>query len=228
MSWTYKIRERNKIALALGAVFLIIVLANWWVSYSMKQVSTQFKSVYQDRLVPALDIAAMQERYYMNLMLLEEHMQAPSEEQELQLEASFAQNLKEVDSLLAKYENTYLTPQEAQNLQTFKEALRQLTQLQHTAMHISKSGDKTAAVNLYKTEVVPSFNQVLLPLHALSQLQQQVGQELYASAERQLSSLKTLSYLVIALAVVLALLVGTLLRSSRKIITIKPQNYHLN
>lgn len=99
MNWTYKIPERNKIALALGAVFLIIVLANWWVSYSMKQVSHQFKSVYQDRLVPALDIAAMQERYYQNLMLLEEHMQTQSREQERQLRARFLENLQEVDSL---------------------------------------------------------------------------------------------------------------------------------
>lgn len=228
MNWTYRIRERNKVALALGAVFLIIVLANWWVSYSMKEVSTQFKSVYQDRLVPALDIAAMQERYYQNLMLLEEHMQAQSAEQEVQLQAKFNQNIKEVDSLLAKYETTYLTQKEAEDLQEFKTALRQLTDLQHAAMNLSKTSDKAAAANMYTTEVVPAFNQMLLPLHALSQLQQEVGHELYASAEKQLSSLKTLSYLVIALAVILALLVGALLQTSRSMKRIKAQKFHLN
>lgn len=228
MKWTYRIRERNKVALALGAVFLIIVLANWWVSFSMQQVSTQFRSVYQDRLVPALDIAAMQERYYQNLMLLEEHMQAQSEEQELQLHASFIQNLKEVDSLLAKYETTYLTQKEVADLENLKAAVGKLTQLQLKAMDTSHARDKAAAANMYKMEVVPAFNQMLLPLHSLSQLQQEVGHELYASAERQLSSLKTLSYLVIALAVILALLVGSLLQTSREIKNIKPQNYHLN
>ncbi|RDV14758.1 hypothetical protein DXT99_12370 [Pontibacter diazotrophicus] len=228
MNWTYRIRERNKVALALAAVFMIIVLANWWVSYSMKEVSTQFKSVYQDRLIPALDIAAMQERYYQNLMLLEEHMQAQSEEQELHLQAKFNQNIKEVDSLLAKYETTYLTQKEAEDLQEFKTALRQLTDLQHAAMNLSQSSDKAAAANMYTTEVVPAFNQMLLPLHALSQLQQEVGHELYASAEKQLSSLKTLSYLVIALAVILALLVGALLQTSRSMKRIKAQKFHLN
>lgn len=228
MKWTYKIRERNKVALALGAVFLIIVTANWWVSYSMQEVSTQFKSVYQDRLVPALDIAAMQERYYQNLILLEEHMQAQTEEQELQLHTEFLSNLKEVDSLLAKYETTYLTAQEAADLQQLKSTVSRLNQLQLKAMNLSHARDKAAAANVYKTEVVPAFNQMLLPLHALSQLQQEVGHELYAAAEKQMSSLKTLSYLVIALAVILALLVGALLQTSRKIYNIKPQNYHLN
>lgn len=228
MNWTYRIRERNKVALALGAVFLIIVLANWWVSYSMQAVSTQFRSVYHDRLIPALDIAAMQERYYQNLMLLEEHMQADSEEQELHLQAKFIQNMTEVDSLLAKYETTYLTDKEAADLQQFKAALRQLTQLQYAAMELSKSSDKAAAASMYSKEVVPAFNQMLLPLHALSQLQQEVGHELYASAERQLSSLKTLSYLVICLAVILALLVGALLQTSRSMKRIKLQKFHLN
>ncbi|WP_162053834.1 MCP four helix bundle domain-containing protein [Pontibacter pamirensis] len=228
MNWTYRIREQNKVALALGAVFIIIVLANWWVSYSMKEVSNQFKSVYQDRLVPALDIAAMQERYYQNLMLLEEHMQAQSKEQELHLQAKFNQNIKEVDSLLAKYETTLLTQKEAEDLQEFKAALRQLTELQHAAMNLSQTSDKAAASSMYTTEVVPAFNQMLLPLHALSKLQQEVGHELYASAEKQLSSLKTLSYLVIALAVILALLVGALLQTSRSMKHIKPQKFHLN
>ena len=75
MNRIIKNKERQKIAIALCAVFVIIVLANWWVSHSMTQVSSQFASVYHDRLVPALDLAAMQERYYQNRMLLEEHLE---------------------------------------------------------------------------------------------------------------------------------------------------------
>ena len=228
MNWAYNIHERNKVAIALCAVFVIIVLANWWTSFSMQQVNSQFKSVYQDRLVPSLNITAMQERYYQNLILLEDHMETQSEEQELQLHANFMQNLAEVDSLLAKYQTSYLTQKEATDLQKLKSAVKKLTQLQLKALDLSHTRDKAAAATMYKSEVVPAFNQMLLPLHALSQLQQEVGQELYTSAERQLNSLKTLSYLIIAMAVILALLVGTLLQTSRKLKNIKPQNYHLN
>lgn len=88
-----KNKERQKTALALCAVFVIIVLANWWVSYSMTRVSSQFASVYHDRLVPALDIAAMQERYYQNRMLLEEHLQAEDTAQQQRLEGSLQQHI---------------------------------------------------------------------------------------------------------------------------------------
>jgi hypothetical protein len=223
-----KNKERQRIAMALSAVFLIIVLANWWVSYSMTQVSSQFESVYQDRLVPALDIAAMQERYYQNRMLLEEHLKTDEQSQQKRLEERLRQHALEIDSLSAKYEATYLTNQEAKDLQEYKEAVSYLTKVQQQAIELSREGNKAAAATLYKAEVVPAFNELLMPMHALSKLQQDVGHELYASAEQQLLSLKMLSYLVIGLAVILAVLVGVLLQHNRKVVKIKPQQFHLN
>lgn len=223
-----KNQDRHKIALALCAVFTIIVLANWWVSYSMTQVSSQFESVYQDRLVPALDIAAMQERYYQNRMLLEEHLHVEDPVQQQRVEASLQQHIQEIDSVSAKYEATYLTSQETKDLQQYKQAVKRLTAAQLQVVELSRAGDKAAATSLYKAQVVPAFNELLMPIHALSRLQQDVGHELYAASEQQLNSLKMLSSLVVACAVILALLVGVLLQNKRQKIRIKPQQFHLN
>lgn len=220
--------DRKKTALALCAVFIIIVLANWWVSYSMTQVSSQFASVYHDRLVPALDIAAMQERYYQNRMLLEEHLQVEEPAQQQHLEDALQQHTQEIDSLSAKYEATYLTNQETRDYRQYKQAVKQLTALQRKVIQLSRAGDKAAAERMYKAEVVPAFDKMLMPMHALSSLQQDVGHELYASAERQLNSLQMLSSFVVACAVILALLVGLLLQNKRQKIKIKPQQFHLN
>ncbi|PRY15613.1 chemoreceptor-like protein with four helix bundle sensory module [Pontibacter ummariensis] len=227
MSWNFAIGQRNKVALALGVVFLIIVLANWFVSYSMQQIGTQFQSVYEDRLVPALDISAMLERYYQNRMFLEEHLLSGSEEQ-TKLEERIANNHQEVDSLLAKFETTYLTNQESIDLREFKKASSNLEEVQLEIISLSKNGDKAAATGLFKTKGLKAFQDLLDPLHDLSLLQEQVGHELYASAERRLNSLKVLSYLVIGLAIVLALLVGTLLQTSRKLKGTETQRFHLN
>ena len=223
-----KDKERQKIALALCAVFVIIIVANWWVSCSMTQVSSQFASVYHDRLVPALDIAAMQERYYQNRMLLEEHLQEDDPAQEQRIEESLQQHIREIDSLSTKYEATYLTNQETKDLEQYKHAVKRLTAAQARFIELSSGDNKSAAADLYEAEVVPAFNQLLMPMHALSKLQQDVGHELYASAERQLHSLKMLASLVVACAVILALLVGVLLQTNRHKIRIKPQQFHLN
>ncbi|MDX5420712.1 MAG: MCP four helix bundle domain-containing protein [Hymenobacteraceae bacterium] len=228
MSWSFRIKHRDKMALAFGCVFLIIVLANWFVSYSMSQVSGQFKSVYQDRLVPALDISAILERYYQNRMLLEEHIIAGDPAEQAQLEKQIKTNLHEIDSLHAKFEATYLTNQESKDLHIYKAAIGGLTKVQNETLELSRRGDKAAAITLYKTQGNETFQELLRPLHALSQLQEQVGHELYASADRQMKSLKVLSYMVIGMAVFLALIVGTLLQSTRKITNIKPQKFHLN
>ena len=223
-----KNQERQKIALALCAVFTIIVLANWWVSYSMTQVSNQFESVYQDRLVPALDIAAMQERYYQNRMLLEGHLHLKDAVQQQRVEASLQQHIQEIDSLSAKYEATYLTSQESKDLQQYKQAVKRLTAAQRQVIDLSRAGNKDEAARIYEAVVVPAFNDLLMPMHALSKLQQDVGHELYAASERQLNSMKMLSSLVVACAVILALLVGVLLQNKRQKIRIKPQQFHLN
>ncbi|WP_276495816.1 MCP four helix bundle domain-containing protein [Pontibacter litorisediminis] len=228
MSWSFKLGNRNRIALALGFVFLIIMAANWFVSYSMTKVNAQFESVYADRLVPALDISTMQERYYQNRLLLEEHLLTASVEEEQRIMAEIEQNEADLDSLLGKFQATYLTTQESQDLQDYLQAGRDYSKTQQTILVMSHTGDKAAALDMFRREGMAAFQELLRPLHALSKLQEQVGHELYEDAERQMKSLKVLSYMVIALAVILAALVGALLQSSRKLKAIKPQKYHLN
>lgn len=228
MNWSFRISHRNRIALALAFVFLIIVLANWFVSYSMIKVSQRFESVYADRLVPALDISAMQEKYYQNRLLLEEHLLATTAKEEKQIMQQIEQNETDLDSLLHKFRATYLTSQESEDLKEYLKAGERYSKVQQTILVMSHTQDKATAKAMFRQEGMQSFQELLLPLHALSQLQEEVGHELYADSERQMKSLKVLSYLVIALAVILALLVGSLLQASRQLKHIKPQKYHLN
>ncbi|WP_299757203.1 MCP four helix bundle domain-containing protein [uncultured Pontibacter sp.] len=228
MDWSFRISHRNRIALALAFVFLIIVLANWFVSYSMTKVSQRFESVYADRLVPALDISAMQEKYYQNRLLLEEHLLATTAKEEKQIMQQIEQNETDLDSLLHKFRATYLTSQESEDLNEYLKAGERYSKVQQTILVMSHTQDKATAMAMFRQEGMQSFQELLLPLHALSQLQEEVGHELYADSERQMKSLKVLSYLVIALAVILALLVGSLLQASRQLKHIKPQKYHLN
>lgn len=228
MSWTFRIKQRDRVALALAAVFLIIVLANWFVSYSMTQVSQQFKSVYADRLIPALDISAMQERYYQSKLLLEKHLQSDSPSEKQQLSRELRTLDAELDSLIEKFEATYLTEQEKSDFQQFLETNASYSQTQNQILDLSAAQDRTGAVSRYKNQGMASFQQIIVRLHALSSIQEKVGLELYSDAERQMKSLKVLSYLVIALAVILALMVGTLLQTSRKLNRLKQQQFHWN
>ncbi|MDX5436348.1 MAG: MCP four helix bundle domain-containing protein, partial [Pontibacter sp.] len=171
MNWSYRIGYRNRIAFALAAVFLIIVLANWLVSYNMTQVSRQFKSVYADRLVPALDISAMQERYYQNRLLLEEHLLADEQEVQQVILSEIEANERELDSLVLKFQATYLTNQESQDLKDYIKADTKYRKVQQTILILSHTGDKAGAATLYKEDGRVAFQNLLRPLHALSSLQ---------------------------------------------------------
>ncbi|MEJ8802288.1 MCP four helix bundle domain-containing protein [Pontibacter sp. H249] len=228
MNWSINLRQRDKIALALGIIFLVIVLANWFMSYSMKQISGQFKSVYEDRLVPALDISAIVERSYENHLLLEEHILAAEAGVKEKLASQISQNQHEIDSILVKFEATYLTKEEYKDLQNYKVARQDLLEVQQAILKQSGDLNTREAREKFTTAGNTTFQLLLNPLHDLSKVQETVGHDLLDSAERQMNAIKILSTLVIAMAVIIALLVATLLQTSKKLNSIKQQNFHWN
>ncbi|WP_242918837.1 MCP four helix bundle domain-containing protein [Pontibacter liquoris] len=228
MSWNYTVSQRNKISLGLGFVFILIILANWFVQYSMARIGGQFASVYHDRLVPALDISALLEKHYENRQQLEGLLQTPSLQDRQALQAGIISLATTQDSLLARFEITYLTEKESANLRKYKMARQQWLGIQQQLLVYSNRDQLQAAASLYQHQGETAFTRMLPPLHALLSLQEEVGQELYRSAGQQVQALKVLSYLVIALAIILALLVGTLLQTSRKLRQSKPQQYRWN
>jgi hypothetical protein len=127
-----------------------------------------------------------------------------------------------------KFEQTYLIERESAGLAHYKQKFAALVKVQDQILALSSEGDQAQAQQLYRTKGYAAFLHLLEPLHDLIRLQGEVGQELYESAERQVKTLKILSYLVIGLSVFIALLVATLLQATRKLRSIKPQNYHLN
>ncbi|MHC2991638.1 hypothetical protein OB13_08570 [Pontibacter sp. HJ8] len=228
MKWVYSLKNRNQVALALGSIFAIIILANWFASYSIDRVHNHFRSVYQDRLVPSLDISEVMERYYQNRLYLEEHVLSEGMGHQDSLQQLVEANTVAIDSLIHKFENTYLIERESAGLAQYKQQFGKLVEEQDRILELSRSGKKEQAEQLYRTEGQEAFLHLLEPLHGLIRLQGEVGQELYESAERQVKTLKILSYLVIGLSVFIALLVATLLQATRKLKSIKPQNYRWN
>lgn len=228
MSWSFRIEQRSKIALALCATFVLITMAYWFVSYTVNQVGSQFKSVYYDRLVPALDIATIQERFYQNRLLLEEHILTSETEEMNTFESGMSQNASDIDSVLTKFKATELTAQEKLDLDELLLTKTKLETLQKAILVQSSAGNKEAALADYNGTSQTAFLELLKPLHALSKLQGEVGHVLYASAEKQVKTLQILSYLIIGLAVIIALLIVTLLQTNRKIKKIKPQQFHWN
>lgn len=228
MNWAYRITKRDKVAFALGSVFAIIILANWFASYSIGRVSNQFSEVYHDRLVPSLVISEVMERYYQNRLTLEDHILSGSAAQQDSLQQLVEANTMEIEALISQFEKTYLIERESAGLATYNKEFGKLVAVQDRILKLSSEGEKAQAEHLYRTEGHQAFLHLLEPLHELIKLQGEVGKELYQSADRQVKTLKVLSYLVIGMSVFIALLVATLLQATRKLNNIKPQNFRMN
>jgi len=228
MSWIYSNRQRSKMALGLGVLFLLIIFTNWFMNFSMNRVSWQFDSVYHDRLVPSLDISAMLEHHYESRALLEQFIAVEDAHTQKRLQQSIAVHTAALDSLQHKFKSTYLTNKERQYLHQYNRSATAWQQLQRQLITLRNTHNQETAINLYQQQGQGTFTRVLEPLHLLLKLQEEVGQTLHQAANQQVKALKTLSYLVIALAVLLALFITVLLQTSRKLKHLKPQQFNLN
>ncbi len=225
MIWNLSGRQRYRMAMALAVGFVLIFAASWFVNHTIGKINEEFKSVYDDRLVPAADIARLVERFYQNQILLEQHLHVQSATEKASIQQEVEQHNKTIAQLIAKYSVTYFTEKEEAYFKEFASANKQLQNLQ---TQILESDNQSIATGIYNKAYKAQIHTLLEQLHLLTSLQEEVGQELYLTAERQVKLLKMISSLVIAIAMIIALFVGSLMQSSRKIAAVKPQKFHLN
>jgi hypothetical protein len=212
--WLYVIGEKYKFRLALCVVALFgsSLLGMYFIRVNVNAADQSVKSLYQDRLVPAGDISVVQEKLYQNELLVQEHMDALATDAYSRAEHQVRRHDAEMDSLVDKFAHTLLVDQEVESLKKYRRYLFEHRQIQEQILSLSERGLKQEAAALYRNEGQPHFAQLMGMVHQLSSLQTSVGHELYDRSHHKLLEAGLLSYLVIALTILVCLLGQALLK----------------
>jgi hypothetical protein len=56
MKWAFAIQRKIRLAIALAIMMLIVILLSLLESYNVNKVAKSFHSIYEDRLIPAVDL----------------------------------------------------------------------------------------------------------------------------------------------------------------------------
>ena len=165
------VRKKYRLALGVFLVFILSLLSTYLIRRQILAVDQAVISLYQDRLLPARDLACVQERLYQNKLLLQEHLQANSPEIRLRLERQMQGHLQEMTKRMDQVAHTYLVKQEVQSLAHYLRDLRHYRQTQQRMLDLSNDGLKREAALLYMTEGQPLFRQLTRTLQTLAALQ---------------------------------------------------------
>ncbi|QNL47779.1 MCP four helix bundle domain-containing protein [Olivibacter sp. SDN3] len=231
MKWTYYIRQKLKVAFLLFSIMACTILIRILEDKSVKSISNSLLTLYDDRLVPASDIYYIAEHLYAKKSLTVSFVN--------DTDTSFAKlaELKEelayhdlgIDTLLNKYEKTYLVDQEQEYLNSFKMLLRNYENLEAKLIGAQDMRTLNEERASYHVRGRKALDQTIAKLSELEKLQTHVGREIMADAQFVVSGTRFFSTLQVILSIVIGVMVVVLVLASKSVIQRnKNEPFHLN
>ena len=205
MKWTYIIQQKMRAATVLAIVFGLILITNRLEKSYFSELQTAFTSVYQDRLVVESYIYQLAGLLHRKKELTDESGREEKTE-----------NLNDaIESLVASYEQTQLTPTEAR---LFDDLQQQLAHLQVLEARYETERGNTAG----------QYQQLFATLDGLSAVQLTETKNIVADSNRIVASSEATSQLEISILIVVGLIVQAMILASKSRFPRFSQDSNLN
>ncbi|MFD1140552.1 MCP four helix bundle domain-containing protein [Larkinella insperata] len=227
MKWSFIIQQKLKAAVLLTSIMALVVLCSFLSKNAIKHINTSFSSIYQDRLIPAVDMVYLSENLYTKRLSLEKYLLSDTDLTLAQVSQQLQKQDHAIDSLLSDVEKTFLVAEEAKNLHTFKDRVKAYTVLEARILRLSQTGQKAAGSALFNGRGAAMFQESIQCLNALTRIQSTVGRSLMKESQSESSQFNLLSSLQIGVAIVIGLVVLGLIYNS-KMVNHEKQPFHLN
>ena len=227
MKFAHSIKQKTKVALLLFCIMICLILVRILEDKSIKQMSESFVSLYNDRLIPATDLFFIAEKLNLKKDLIESYINNDrvSTDQNTINKSLLAHN-ESIDSLLLKYEKTFLVTPEKKHLVELKSnilASRIIEKNIISNLQIKETLTKQSISTLLND----SYKEIFNKLSELTQIQSKIGDELIKSSKSIVSGTNLYSTIQFVLAIIIGVLIVSILFTSN-VINIKNENFNLN
>lgn len=233
MKWSFIIQQKLKASLILGGIMVAIILGTILSRNNINGIDKSFSSIYQDRLIPATTIIYLTENLYNKRLSLEKYLFSEEPVEHAAILFQLDQYNKNLDSLTKAFEKSYLIEEEAKVLADFRDMAEAYMLLEKQIIEKQRSGNSVLAKEMFEGVGVITFQNSLVHLNELAKIQSEVGNKLMLKSKTDFAGFAILSFLQIALAVILGLIILVLIKNSRiinnaDILKTKGQNFHMN
>jgi len=229
MRFAYSIKQKMKIAVLLFCIMACTILIRFLEDKSVKSMNESFVSMYNDRLIPATDLFYVAENAYAKKSMIEEFLNTATEQSFSS--AAFKEQLayynRAIDSLIKKYEKTFLVKQEKEKLIVLKDGLKGTGKIEDQILKFAADRDIVSARKLYDQEGRASSKGTIQKLSELMRIQTQVGEELIKDSAFMVSGSKLYSTMQVALAIVIGILIVGIVFTSN-VVKINNDKFNLN
>ena len=223
MKFAHSIKQKTRVALLLFSIMVCIILVRILEDKNVKELGKSFTSLYNDRLIPATDLFFIAEKLYAKRYALEMHVNV--NQANTKLKYTLSSYDKSIDSLLGKYEKTYLVSNEKDYLADLKNKLASTRRIEANILGLTAFTEESK--NSFNLSIEKSFKGLFDKLAELTQIQTKVGEELIKESQSNVSGSKIYSSVQFVLAIVIGVLIVSILYTSN-VINIKNEKFNLN
>lgn len=225
MKWAFAIQRKIRLAIVLAVMMLFIILFSLMESYNVNKISKSFTSIYEDRLIPAVDLYSISghihdKRNKLVGFIFTENMNAED------VKKAVSSANEELDKLISKYEKTYLVKTETNHLQNLKKNLK-LFERDELLLIDAALEDKVVARNLYLNNTVKFYDELDKDLIELTRVQSEIGKELLAESIKSQASSESISRIQIIIAIILGIVIMILIITDKQVL-LKQDKFNLN
>jgi CHASE3 domain sensor protein len=200
----------KRIIYCFSIVFFLLISIGMVSVSGVSRLSNKFFSMYRDRLEPAMELSYIIERSYQNRLHLEEHVTEMGVESLSQIEYAIYKNNRVIDSLILKYSETYLVPEEIKSLNKYRRNINEYRKLEKETIKLSRERQHQDAMAILTGQSFTLFRSIIEPLERLEEVQLIAGKELYLEAERLALRVNMTIYLAMGIGIVVAIIVATI------------------
>ena len=215
MKWSFVVQQKLKAALLLSGIMLMIILGALISRNNMRGIDRSFLSIYQDRLIPATTMIYLSENLYGKRLLLEKFLLSDGVVSTEKIAADLLAHDKNIDSLINIFGKTYLVDEEVRSLNAFKIHVEKYALLEKKILTLENSGNREAGKKLFELAGTGSFHNTITDLNELTNIQSSIGKELMNESKSDMASVWLISFLQIALAVIVGLSILILIQSAK-------------
>lgn len=227
MKFAHSIKQKTKVALLLFCIMICLILVRILEDKSIKQMNDSFVSLYNDRLIPATDLFFIAEKLNLKKDLIESHI---NNEQASTNQQNFTQSLllhnEGIDSLLLKYEKTFLVTSEKKYLVELKSNILASRIIEKNIINNLQTNG-TLTKQSITVLLNDSYQEIFKKLSELTQIQSKIGDELITTSKSIVSGTNLYSTIQFLLAIVIGILIVSILFTSN-VINIRNENFNLN
>ncbi len=221
MKWTYSIQQKTTAAIILAAVIGVTMLTNLVERNRFQSLDRSLETLYEDRLMAESYLFQISE----NLHLQEELIWACVSDKGhvgYSPDTDVATLRAERKHVMEKYHATYLTDEEAIELAHLQKALNRLDAFEHTM------NESTEANEVYLAEYEAITRDAFSALHALSDIQTEVGANVKDRSHALILGSISFSHFEMAILLVLAIIIQGLVFSSKSLATVVKKQHPVN